>query len=74
MQKSNTTMFMSAMFVGLAMGHGFLVTPPSRRGGSAYAAACGGAIAAQDTKDYTQEVQTLGKSPGPACDLNFCKG
>lgn len=67
-------LLLSAYTLGSVLGHGFLVSPPSRRGGAAYEQTCGKAIAAQDKSDYSQEVQTLGASPGRDCDLFMCKG
>lgn len=65
---------LTATLIDLVAGHGFMISPPSRRGGNAYERTCGKAIADQDKSDYSQEVQTLGVAPGPDCDLFLCKG
>ncbi|KAL2126190.1 hypothetical protein VTI74DRAFT_1512 [Chaetomium olivicolor] len=62
----------------LVAAHGFLASPPARRPGSAYRAACGEQPFYQQSSDINGNVQgiqqVVGRDKTDACNLWLCKG
>ncbi|KAK4033335.1 hypothetical protein C8A01DRAFT_19700 [Parachaetomium inaequale] len=67
-----------ASLLPLAAGHGFIASPPARRPGNAYKAACGEQPFYQQSSDINGNVQgiqqVVGADKTDACNLWLCKG
>ncbi|KAL2146373.1 hypothetical protein VTI28DRAFT_4126 [Corynascus sepedonium] len=67
-----------ASLLPMVASHGFIASPPARRPGNAYKAACGEQPFYQQSSDINGNVQgiqqVLGKDQTDACNLWLCKG